>query len=377
MLDPHELYKNFVSQGIRFFTGVPDSLLKDFCAYVDQNVPSANHMIAANEGNAIALAAGHYLATAEPACVYLQNSGLGNAINPLISLVDKDVYSIPMLLLIGWRGEPGMQDEPQHEKQGAVTCGLLDTLSLPNTILPQTPKEARLAIERAVATMKDRQSPYALVVRRGTFVPYSVSGRAEQKHLLRERAIHTILDSLPSQDIVVATTGKTSRELFEYREKKGQDHGKDFLTVGSMGHASSIALGIALAKPEKAVWCLDGDGALIMHMGALAVIGQSSPKNLTHVVLNNGAHESVGGQPTAGFMVDFCAIAQSCGYQDVYRAESEDQLKQHLRAISTRKKKGPGFLEIRLRQGARENLGRPTFTPKENKKDFMAFLEED
>jgi len=374
MLESSDIYNLLDGHGINFFAGVPDSLLKDFCAYIDGHVPQSQHIIAANEGNAIALATGHYLATGNPGCVYMQNSGLGNAINPLTSLTDQHVYSIPMLLIIGWRGKPGVHDEPQHRKQGAITQKLLQTLDIPFAILPKELAAAKDAVEKAVETLKQSSAPYALVVQKDTFAPYASKIEKGQHELTREKALNIILDQLNDQDIVVSTTGKTSREVFEYRKQKQQGHEKDFLVVGSMGHASSVALTIALENENRAVWCLDGDGAAIMHMGALTIIGQYAPQNLRHIILNNGAHESVGGQPTAGFLVDFKKIAQGCGYKSAYTINNESNLQTQLETIRSVHHAGPTLLEIQIKQGSRKNLGRPTRTPKKNKEDFMNFL---
>ena len=268
-------------------------MLKDFCAYVADHVSKEKNIIAANEGNAIALAAGHNLATGGIGLVYMQNSGLGNALNPLLSLTDPGVYSIPMLLLIGWRGESGSKDEPQHITQGKVTTKLLDTLGVEYDILPNTLAGAKQTISKAIADVKKFSLPYALVVRKGTFIPYQSKQPTtgpESARLVREDAIKIITNELPANGIFISTTGKTSRELFEIRENSGQNHERDFLNVGAMGHSSQIALGVALSKPNKQVFCLDGDGALIMHMGSLAVAGNLAPKNFRHIVFNNFAH---------------------------------------------------------------------------------------
>ncbi|MCK4431623.1 MAG: phosphonopyruvate decarboxylase [Candidatus Aminicenantes bacterium] len=304
----------------------------------------------------------------------MQNSGLGNAINPLISLVDEDVYSIPVLLLIGWRGEPGKKDEPQHIKQGKVTIDLLDTLRIPHGILPDSIEDAGRTIKIAINTLKRKSSSYALVVRKKTFEPYKLKKKISAKfELSREDAIRFIVDSLEDKAIIVSTTGKTSRELFEYRKELSQSHNKDFLTVGSMGHASQIALSIALSKPSRIVYCLDGDGALIMHMGSLAIIGSKSPKNFKHIVLNNYAHDSVGGQPTAALKINIPAIAKTCGYKIILSAEKRIDLEENINLL--KHSNGPALLEIKVKKGARENLGRPTISPKENKKALMHFLQ--
>src|SRR5437870_4101226 len=373
MLNCEKFYNMLVQRGVDFFTGVPDSLLKDFNAYIMDLANDRNHIIAANEGASIALAAGYHLATGKIGLVYMQNSGLGNAVNPLTSLVDREVYSIPVLLVIGWRGEPGRKDEPQHVKKGRITLKLLDTMEIPYEVLPATMELAKNSIDRALKIMKDNSTPYAFVVRKDTFEKYELKRNEFTSYeLTREEAIRIIVNELCDRDIVVSTTGMTSRELFEYREQQKQDHSRDFLTVGSMGHSSQIAFGIALSQPDRQVFCLDGDGALIMHMGSLAVIGSKSPKNFKHVVLNNGSHDSVGGQPTVGFDIDIISIAKSSGYKEVYRAETkEDLVKQFSILQST---DGPALLEVRLNKEHRKDLARPTTTPLENKQSFMKFL---
>jgi phosphonopyruvate decarboxylase len=372
MLACNDFYDALTECNITFFTGVPDSLLKDICAYITDHTGLDRHIITANEGNAVALAVGHYLSTGHPGLVYMQNSGLGNAVNPLTSLADPDVYSIPLLMLIGWRGEPGTKDEPQHKKQGKITTHLLETLGIPYSLLPEEPAQALLAVQEAAQTMQQRLCPYALVVRTGTFQPYQLQPQiATPYEMLREDAIQIFAAWTQPTDVVVSTTGKASRELFEQRMRMDR-MGQDFLTVGSMGHASHIALGIALTRSNEQVYCLDGDGAFIMHMGALTTIGQQDVPNFKHIVLNNGAHDSVGGQPTAGFAIDIPALAYACGYKHVATTQTWAQLVTYLDQL--RASRGPALLEIRVRQGARANLGRPTTTPMQNKQSFIAFL---
>ncbi len=371
MISCKNFYDKLIENKIDFFTGVPDSLLKDFCAYVADNTPDERNIIAANEGNAVALAAGYHLATRRFGLVYMQNSGEGNAVNPLTSLADPDVYSIPMLLIIGWRSEPGKKDEPQHVKMGKITLKLLDTLEIPYKILEDSYEDT---IKEAINYMKNKKSPYAIVVSKGTFQEYKLKNKIKTNYELnREEAIKIIAPLLHDDDIVVSTTGKTSRELFELREATKQGHEKDFLTVGSMGHSSSIALGIALKKSDRDVYCFDGDGALIMHMGALAIIGQLKPKNFKHIVFNNYAHDSVGGQPTAAFNINIPKIAKACGYKDAFSAETKEEIIDKVGKMS--KMEGPILLEVIINKGARKNLGRPTKTPIENKEDFMKFLQ--
>jgi phosphonopyruvate decarboxylase len=370
MIDCQTYFELLRGSGIEYFAGVPDSLLKDFCAYVYEHVDPSRNLIAANEGAAVALAAGHYLATGELSLVYMQNSGLGNAINPLTSLVDPAIYGIPSLLLIGWRGEPGRTDEPQHVKQGAVTLDTLGALKTRSEVLADTIGEAAQQLDRAVAHLKDNSAPFALVVRAGTFGRYeNQAGEADRYEMRREDAIIEVASHLSPEDVIVSTTGKASRELFEHRAATGGDHAGDFLTVGSMGHASQIALGIALSRPERQVICLDGDGAVIMHMGALAIIGSRCPANFKHVVINNGSHDSVGGQPTAAFDIDLPAIARGCGYRSAWRVRGRDDVTTAVREM--RGQEGPVLLEIMTNPGARANLGRPTIAPAENKLAFM------
>lgn len=375
MINTEEFYKGLKSNGIDFFVGVPDSLLKDFCAYIKDNVDSKNNIVAANEGNALAIASGHYLATGNPALVYMQNSGQGNIINPIASLNDPLVYSIPALLVIGWRGEPNKKDEPQHKKQGLVTLKLLDALDIEYSILTEKDDTNiwQKKISEAVEYMKREKKPYALVVTKGTFSTYKLKEQSKVNfEMSREDAIKEIVTSLDDEDIIVSTTGMASRELFEVRESRNMGHEKDFLTVGSMGHASQIALGISLSKPNRNVYCLDGDGSLLMHLGGLAIIGSQKVENFRHIVINNGAHDSVGGQSTVGFDIDIPSIAKSCGYNETFTVSTVKDLKIALTKLIN--SKGAALLEVKVRKGARKDLGRPTTSPIENKEAFMKFL---
>lgn len=370
MLRSAEFCSLLRSRGIEFFTGVPDSLMESFCLSLVEQCPPERHVIAANEGNAVATAAGYHLATGKIALVYLQNSGMGNCVNPLISLADPAVYSIPMLLLIGWRGEPGKADEPQHRTQGKITRTLLKTLGVAHAVLPGENTAALRTLQRALQTIRRTSRPYALVVRAGTFERPIVSVRRSAYSMTREEALQIVLSGLGARDVIVSTTGKLSRELSELR--RGRSTAGDFLTVGSMGHASSIALGIALARPKRHVYCLDGDGAAIMHLGALAVIGQKQAPRYHHILFNNGMHDSVGGQPTAGFFADLSRVAQACGYRRVKRVETPDDLRSAVRA--QKRGEGPSFLEIRLRPGSRSDLGRPDDALLRRKQGFMRHL---
>lgn len=373
MLEVDKICKCLQDNGFDFYAGVPDSLLKNFCAYLTDTLPANKHIITANEGCAVGLAAGHYMATGKYPVVYMQNSGQGNTVNPLLSLADEKVYSIPMLLIIGWRGEPGVKDEPQHRKQGEVTIDLLNAMQIPYRILPDNVTDAQEQINDIVSLMKSESKPVAIVIRKDTFAKYKLQNVSKNDYQMsREEAMKCVVDSLEDKDVIVSTTGKLSRELFEYREEKMQGHGKDFLTVGSMGHSSSIALGIALEKQDRNVYCFDGDGAFIMHTGAITNIGKLSPKNYRHIIFNNGAHESVGGQPTLAFSIDIPAIAKSVGYKYAFSVENQRQLQETLTKLKNIE--GPVLLEIKVKVSSRDTLGRPTTTPIENKNAFMKFL---
>lgn len=376
MITPQFFIETLKKYGIEFFAGVPDSLLKNICAYISDNIDDKHNIITANEGGAVGLAAGYHLATGKIPVVYMQNSGQGNTVNPLASLTDKDVYNIPVLLIIGWRGKPGVHDEPQHVKQGKITLQLLDTVGVKYDVLSKDAPQAAQQIKTAVEYMRATNEVYALVVEKDTFEPYKLQKNEVLKEysMSRESAIQAVAASLNEKDVIVSTTGMISRELFEYRAAKNQTHERDFLTVGSMGHASQIALGIALEKTDRKVWCFDGDGASIMHMGSMAIVGQMKPKNYIHVVFNNGAHDSVGGQPTVGLKINLPEIAKSCGYENVFSVETEDELASALAKIKTLN--SLSFLQVCVKKGNRKDLGRPTTTPIQNKEALMNFLKD-
>lgn len=356
-----------------YFVGVPDSYLKAVCDYLmDRYALSKNHIIAANEGNAVGLAAGYHLATGKVPVVYLQNSGIGNIINPVTSLLHEKVYGIPCLFLVGWRGEPGTKDEPQHIHQGAVTLEMLETAGImPFTLKKGTTEEEFSVILEKAETLLSEGKQVALVVSKDGL---TYEGSVDYKNnytRTRESLLRCIL-SVSEQDLMVTTTGKTSRELYELREEKKEGHQFDFLTVGSMGHSSSIALGLAEQQTDKKVWCIDGDGAMLMHMGGLALIGQRNPENLIHVLLNNEAHESVGGAPTVSGQMDWCLIAKGCGYKNTISVEDSSSLEEVLHSVKASSQLT--FIEIKCAIGSRADLGRPKETPQENKKIFMSAL---
>lgn len=373
MLSPKIFIESLAAKGIDFFAGVPDSLLKNVCAFISDTLDDRHNIIAANEGAAVGLAAGHYLATGHIPCVYMQNSGEGNAINPLASLTDKEVYGIPVLLVIGWRGEPGVHDEPQHVKQGKITLPLLDAMGIRHEILSQDETEFRSQLDGAVRHMSETGEAFAFIVRKNTFEPYTLQRHEVNEYpLSREEAIQKVAASLSAKDVIVSTTGMISRELFEYRTAQGQGHERDFLTVGSMGHANQIALGIALEKTDRRVWCFDGDGAALMHLGSVAIIADKAPENFVHVIFNNGAHDSVGGQPTVGLKVNLAGIAKAAGYKDAVSVTTAEDLGSALKVLKTMR--GPVLLEVRVHRGNRKDLGRPTTTPIQNRDALMEFM---
>lgn len=371
MIDVKEFVDYLKKININFFCGVPDSQLSSFCDYIEEN---EGNIIAANEGNAVAIASGYHLATGNFPLVYLQNSGLGNIVNPVTSLTHNKVYSIPIVYVIGWRGQPGVHDEPQHKKQGEITLDLLELLDISYLVINEDSSFDDLndTFENEFLDRLNDGESIAVVVSKGAFKEYKIP-KSNKNNLTREKAIQTVCDYLTEEDMIVSTTGKSSRELFEYREAKCQGHGNDFLTVGSMGHSSSIALGIASNNLNRKIFCFDGDGAVLMHMGALALIGSKKPENFYHVMFNNSAHESVGGLPTIMADININELITSCGYRNVFNASSLDELKEVMDEFIN--SEGPVFLNVDVDISSRKDLGRPTTTPIENKKDFMKKLQ--
>ncbi len=360
--------------GSDFYTGVPDSQLKALCNYMmhKYGIDPKHHIIAANEGNCVALAAGYYLATGKIPVVYMQNSGEGNIINPVASLLNDKVYAIPMIFIIGWRGEPGIHDEPQHIYQGEITIKLLEDMGIAVFIIGKDTTE-----DEVTKAMKEFQNALekgkdvAFVIRKGGLTDAPAAEYENENRMLREEIIQHII-AVSGEDPIVSTTGKASRELFEARVANGQSHKYDFLTVGAMGHSSSIALGVAVNKPSQRIWCVDGDGAALMHMGAMAVIGANKPDNLIHVVINNGAHETVGGMPTVAKSIDLVKIALACGYPNAVGVDHFVDLDKALQVAKNRRELS--FIEVKCAIGARDDLGRPTTTALENKINFMEYL---
>ncbi len=369
-----EAFANKIKQlGIETMVGVPDSTLKQFCDYMNTDgAAQFHHYVPQNEGAAIGIATGVYLSTHKPACVYMQNSGLGNTVNPVTSLLNRDVYDIPVLMLVGWRGEPGFHDEPQHKFMGKITESLLDVLEIPHAVIGKdtTPSQLDGIFEDAARALGDNRQ-YAIVIKKDTFDARTGSPYQNTHVLCREETIAKILAALRPQDVVVSTTGKISREVYEQSDKLLHQHAQEFLTVGGMGHASMIAFGIAKNMPQKRVFCVDGDGAVLMHMGSLPFIGKESPENFFHICLNNEAHESVGGMPTGAVGQSYGEIARKSGYKHTYILDSAPALEQFLADLDTLT--GPVFAEIRVSIASRSDLGRPKETATENKEAFMQY----
>lgn len=361
------------SIGINSIIGVPDSTLKEFCDYINYENPNdLKHYVPANEGAAVGLAAGIYLGSGKPACVYMQNSGIGNAVNPIASLLNQEVYDIPALFLVGWRGEPGVHDEPQHKFQGIITRELFEVLNIKTSVIDGTTTDEDLntIFNEAEKALKNNKQ-YAIIVKKGTFEKRKESVHKNSYELVRENAIKEILSSIQKDDMIISTTGKISREVYEQSDIILGGHEQNFLTVGSMGHASMIALGLAKENEDKKVYCIDGDGAVLMHMGALPFIAHENPRNLVHIVLNNDAHESVGGMPTGAVGVDIGDIAKSAGYKNVFKASNLEELKCALK--SSKSVKELSLIEVKVSLDSRADLGRPKESARENKENFMKY----
>lgn len=368
-----EFAKRIRQLNIKSLAGIPDSTLKQFCDYVNTDGKNEfKHYVPENEGAAVGIAAGVYLATGHPACVYMQNSGIGNAVNPITSLMNQEVYKIPMLMVIGWRGEPGFHDEPQHKFMGRITEELLKVLEIPYAVIgAETSEEELDCIFKEAERVISGRGQYALIIKKNTFELREGKGYQNSYALIREEVISDILKVLEKEDVVVSTTGKISREVYEQSDKLFGQHSQDFLTVGGMGHAAMIAFGMAENMPEKKVFCIDGDGAVLMHMGILPFIGKQGPENFVHICLNNNAHESVGGMPTGAAGQSYAEIAEKSGYKEIILAEDKEMLKAALKKI--RQQKGPVFLEIRVAMKARKDLGRPKEPAVRNKEAFMEY----
>lgn len=365
MINTKEFYKCLINNKFDFFAGVPDSLLKELCSCIRDLTPKEYNIIAANEGNAIALACGYNIASGKYGVVYMQNSGIGNSINPLLSLADEYVYKIPMLLIIGYRGEPNTKDEPQHITQGRLTLPILETIGIKYIILNENYKEQ---IKYCYNYIRKNKKSIAIIVRKDTFTKYEKEiNNKNNRKLSREKALETIINHIKNDEFIVSTTGKTSREIFEIREKYNMTHDNDFLTVGSMGHTSSLALGISLGT-EKNIYCIDGDGSMIMHLGGLAIVAQNAGKNFKYIIVNNGCHESVGKQPTIAFNIDIKKILTGFGFKEAIEVNNINEL---IKGLHKLHKQDKIAMIINTNDKSRDDLGRPTILPEKNKKKFQ------
>lgn len=376
MINQKRFLNTLQKSGVRFFTGVPDSFLNGFCNYLLETIPEDRHVIAANEGNAIAIASGYYFSTGIIPLVYMQNSGMGNTLNPLVSLADRHVYSVPMILLIGWRGEPGTElKHPQHRTQGEITLKTLEMLDIPYVIAEDNDDKLEEQIRWAVKTAKEERKQVAVIGRKGVFAGGKKANIVDDRYpLSREEAIEIILDTMPEDTVYTATTGRATREIYFLRERRGEGHQHDFLNLGSMGHASSVALGIALAKRNRNVVCLDGDSAALMHMGCFTMVSKLNVPNFLHIVLNNGAHESVGGQPSAGQLVDFTKIAEGSGYRTIGKpVETKEELERAIRELTAQEK--AAFIDVRIHKGLKGELPPLDISSKELIHEMMEDLQ--
>lgn len=374
MITCEQFYAQTKQHDLLLYAGVPDSTFKEWLQFLDEAPADLRHIAVSNEGDAVSLVSGYYLGSRRIGVVYMQNSGLGNTVNPITSLADRDVYSIPMILMIGWRGMPGMKDEPQHKKMGRITLPMLDTLEIPYAMVPEQPEELQNVFDQAVQWVQKNNGPYALVVRHGTFAPYQSKKTLQQPWTLcREDAVKMVAEALRNHQAIVATTGKISRELYEYRDALQQGHSQDFYTVGSLGCCVSIAMGIALTQPQRDLVVFDADGSALMHLGSWATVGAYHPTNLKHIIFDNETYESTGAQPCHSKGVSFPEIAKACGYQYTKQVTSQEQLQQTLPSFL--QSSGPSLLVIKVQSGSRSNLGRPKTSPLENKSAFMDFLQ--
>lgn len=373
MLSCNDFYKLCKKYSFNFFAGVPDSTFKSWMSFLEKNNDKLTNIPTVNECEAVAICSGYHLSTGKIGVLYMQNSGLGKTVNPITSLCDPAVYSIPILLMIGWRGEPGTKDAPQHHKMGPITLDLLETLGIAYEIITSDINDLEKTLKKAKEYMEKNKQPFALVIRKGIFEKLEEKPEKQTDRPSREEAIQTILKTLNGDEILVSTTGKISREIFENRSDK-KDCIHDFYNIGAMGCAQSIALGIALNKKDKKIFVFDGDGSVLMQMGGLATIGHYQPENFYHIVFDNQAHDSTGGQPTCSDTVSFNEIAKACNYKSAQVVEDKKSIENTVKNML--KNKGPSMLIIKVKKGARNNLGRPTMSQKEHKKKFMEYLEE-
>ena len=360
--------KYFIEQlknlDINFYTGVPDSLMSEFSKSLHFDFNDENHIISTNEGSALATGMGYYLATGKYPLIYLQNSGLGNIINPYTSLLHEEIYKIPFVLLIGWRGEPGTKDEPQHIFKGKITKNLLKILEINYKVvnaesnINEVLKEARHFL--------DKNKPVALLLQKNTFELDNRAFEVDNKLPKRKDALEAVVNKFDSNSLFISTTGKLSRELYELRNKNDETN-DDLYIVGGMGHASAIALGLLQNINDRNIICLDGDGSVLMHTGNLSLLGSENYKNFIHVLFNNSSHESVGGQPNRYKYIDGQKMFESFGYKNTFSFSNLSDLQN----LNIEKLDGPIYIEISVQNSSDSNLMRPNKTPIQNKNNFI------
>ena len=335
-----------------FFTGVPDSVLKELSSYLKNK---RNHIIATNEGAAVSIGIGHYLSTKKIPCIYMQNSGLSNALNPLISIAHKKVYSIPLILVIGWRGSPRIKDEPQHNVKGKITQQLLKLLNIKYTVLKSNKDFAKF--DKQIKYAKKSKSIVACLIERGTLQKIIKSNSKKDFYNLdKEFFLKKLLEELPSKSKVIASTGYNSRELMYLRKKFNFNNSKDFYMVGGMGHTSSVALGFSLSSKNK-TFCIDGDGSFLMHLGSIMTAGNFANKNFKYILLNNNTHDSVGGQSTNADNIDFDRLSKSLGFKKFYSIKKKQNLRKIIKNFI--KINSPSFLEVKVTNSKIKKLPRP------------------
>ncbi len=355
MINPIKFIEFFKRNKISFFTGVPDSTLKNFTYLLNKEFK--NHYPVYNEGSAISLAIGYHLSKKNIACVYLQNSGLSNAINPLISIAHKKVYSIPLLILIGWRGSPkGPPDEPQHHVKGKITKDILKLLDIKTIVLNDENDFSKL--KKLINFSKNNNRAVACLIKNNTFKNVNLTFKKKHKKskIYRKEVLDELLKQIKKKTKIISTTGFTSREIYQLRKEKNYQNGKDFYMVGGMGHAGMVSLGVAINEKNQII-CLDGDGSILMHMGSLKTQGLFGRKNFKHILLNNNCHESVGEQDTFAEGTNFPKLCKMLGYKNVFEISYKKDLKKKLNSFL--KSNGPSFLEIKIRTGTLKNLIRP------------------
>ena len=355
MIEVKSLINLLKKNNSNFYTGVPDSVLKEL-SFALRNKGTKNHIIATNEGSAVSLGIGNYLSTKKVPCIYMQNSGLSNALNPLISIAHEKVYSIPLILIIGWRGSPKIKDEPQHNVKGQITESLLKLLNINYTII-RTIADLK-KFDKQIKSAKKKNSIVACLIEQGTLEKTKQINKKKDFYKLdKELFLKTLLESLEKNTKIISSTGYNSRELMFLRNKYKIQNSRDFYMVGGMGHSSSVALGYSLSTKKKTI-CVDGDGSLLMHLGSIKTVGTFAKNNFKYILLNNNSHDSVGGQNTYADDINFKNLSKSLGFKKFYLIKNDRNLKKNIQKFL--KDKNLCFLEVKVSNSKIKNLPRPT-----------------